>query len=87
MNWQRDLDRTIAVLLRPARRPHRRSGRGVVTAHVGPCASGCYRCDLRADEALLRSPDCDVAKHTACSGDAWDHEADLPARCACGCHK
>lgn len=29
------------------------------------------------------SPDCEQGKHDACSGDAWDHTADAPARCAC----
>lgn len=32
------------------------------------------------------SPDCQQGKHTACSGDAWDHEGDRPATCACACH-
>ena len=32
------------------------------------------------------SPDCEQAKHTACSGDAWDHDTDSPAACQCLCH-
>jgi hypothetical protein len=31
------------------------------------------------------SPDCAQGKHTACSGDAWDDEADAPAACECNC--
>lgn len=32
------------------------------------------------------SPDCEQAKHAACSGDAWDHELDEPTLCTCDCH-
>jgi hypothetical protein len=32
------------------------------------------------------SPDCQVGKHGACSGDSWDDAADSPARCPCTCH-
>lgn len=32
------------------------------------------------------SPDCEVGKHAACSGDGWDHENDRPAACPCLCH-
>lgn len=31
------------------------------------------------------SPDCAQGKHVACSGDAWDDEADGPAACSCNC--
>lgn len=31
----------------------------------------------------LLSPDCEAGKHTACSGDAWDHQLDAPASCQC----
>ena len=31
------------------------------------------------------SPDCAVAKHRACTGDAWDHDTDQPTDCACEC--
>jgi len=33
------------------------------------------------------SPDCEVAKHTACSGDAWDLLADEVTACTCACHR
>lgn len=32
------------------------------------------------------SPDCETAKHQACSGDAWDHLRDEPTTCRCICH-
>lgn len=28
-------------------------------------------------------PDCAYGKHAACQGDAWDHDTDQPAVCAC----
>lgn len=31
------------------------------------------------------SPDCAQGKCTACSGDAWDDEADAPTACDCPC--
>jgi hypothetical protein len=32
------------------------------------------------------SPDCEVLKHTACSGDAWDLDTDQATPCTCPCH-
>lgn len=32
------------------------------------------------------NPDCQADKHHACTGDAWDFNADMPTNCACGCH-
>jgi hypothetical protein len=32
------------------------------------------------------SPDCQVGKHVACSGDAWDVVDDVPTACECDCH-
>lgn len=32
------------------------------------------------------SPDCEVGKHRACVGEAWDDVADGPAECRCVCH-
>jgi hypothetical protein len=32
------------------------------------------------------SPDCGVAKCSACSGDAWDFTTDQPTPCTCPCH-
>jgi len=32
------------------------------------------------------SPDCEAAKHDACSGDAWDELLDRATRCTCMCH-
>ena len=37
--------------------------------------------------AVAASPDCRAAKHTACSGDAWDVVRDEPAACPCSCHQ
>lgn len=28
-------------------------------------------------------PECEVGKHLACNGSAWDHENDMPAVCSC----
>lgn len=33
------------------------------------------------------SPDCSVGKCRACPGTAWDHTADAPTDCTCGCHR
>jgi hypothetical protein len=32
------------------------------------------------------SPDCETAKHAACSGDAWDLLRDELTTCTCTCH-
>jgi hypothetical protein len=32
------------------------------------------------------SPDCEVGKHTACAGDAWDDTRDALTDCCCTCH-
>jgi hypothetical protein len=36
---------------------------------------------------LWLSPDCYTDKHTACSGDAWDHDNDEATECGCMCHE
>lgn len=33
------------------------------------------------------SPDCRDGKHGACDGGSWDLDADMPADCACTCHR
>jgi len=33
-----------------------------------------------------RDPDCVQGKHRACSGTAWDEDADQLTGCACPCH-
>jgi hypothetical protein len=33
------------------------------------------------------SPDCLLAKHQACNGDAWDNRLDAMVMCWCGCHQ
>ena len=33
------------------------------------------------------NPDCAQGKHVACSGQAWDWEADDLVPCPCPCHK
>ena len=35
---------------------------------------------------VLIDPDCVAGKHTACLGNAWDNESDMPADCECPCH-
>jgi len=35
---------------------------------------------------MLVSPDCEVLKHDACTGDAWDEVADRIDSCFCPCH-
>lgn len=35
---------------------------------------------------ITPSPDCQVGKHAACSGGAWDEIRDEPAPCPCLCH-
>lgn len=32
------------------------------------------------------SPDCQQGKHTACTGDDWNHERDERQPCPCDCH-
>ena len=32
------------------------------------------------------SPDCLIAKHSACTGEAFDHARDEPCDCCCECH-
>lgn len=32
------------------------------------------------------NPDCREGKHRACTGDAWDNEADELCACECACH-
>lgn len=33
------------------------------------------------------NPDCYVSKHAACSGTAWDDDADDLTACTCECHQ
>ncbi|WP_181131604.1 hypothetical protein [Rathayibacter sp. AY2B5] len=33
------------------------------------------------------NPECEVGKHGACHGDAWNQETDEPADCTCTCHQ
>lgn len=37
--------------------------------------------DDKPPEAIC--PDCEVGKHLACTGGAWDHLLDAPAVCSC----
>lgn len=32
------------------------------------------------------NPDCEYGKYTACSGTAWDDDADALTDCTCECH-
>lgn len=36
--------------------------------------------------AAALNPDCRDGKHRACSGTAWDFDADETVACACHCH-
>jgi hypothetical protein len=35
------------------------------------------------EQAQAVCPDCEVGKHLACIGSAWDHVKDEPAVCSC----
>lgn len=41
----------------------------------------------RSGRRDILSPDCGVAKHPACHGDAWNHKTDQPTPCECACHQ